>query len=657
MMLLRSVVAVVVAAVCAAAHAQTLVGGIIDEDETWDLARSPFLVSTNATVEQGATLTIEPGVEVLFREGVGLRVGIDGLNPDRTGTLIADGTAAQPIVFGLAIPGSALWTGVQFGRDAEDGIASTDGRYVRGSIIRHALISDAVDAIDAIEAAPFLEALDFSGPGDVISIVRPDPLRVIWIRGLNVQGGGVGVNVQSAIDVRIIDADFVDTDFPIRVSMDQDDDTLLLIDNVSTHGAQIAVDVDRVDALTLLDSRFEVSGSIAVDLLGDSGVIRRCEFIGNNASRTSLRGGGMGIIGGIGWLVEDCLFERNQAGSTSQADGAGLYFAGENITLRRCTFIENVSERSGGGASLRIEASDHDCVVEDCDFIDNQAVSGSGGGLLVNAIRSSQETVLVLRCRFEGNSGQLAGGLTVGSRNARITDNDFIANVGQDSAGALRMLNDVDNASIRANRFVRNRTGAAGGAIDLVQTSFTGDLLIESNTFDGNEADLGGAVGNIPRGSLRFIGNEFKQNVARLGGAIHVRPSGIASLAIDGDDSNCFLGNVADLGSTIYNGSAEDIDATRVCWGTEDLAEIAGMIYDNADDATRGVVLIDPIATDCTAPCRADLDGDGELSIFDFLAFLNLFQDADPAADFDGDGELTIFDFLAFQNEFDAGCD
>jgi hypothetical protein len=25
-------------------------------------------------------------------------------------------------------------------------------------------------------------------------------------------------------------------------------------------------------------------------------------------------------------------------------------------------------------------------------------------------------------------------------------------------------------------------------------------------------------------------------------------------------------------------------------------------------------------------------------------------------ADLDGDGELTIFDFLAFQNAFDAGC-
>lgn len=54
--------------------------------------------------------------------------------------------------------------------------------------------------------------------------------------------------------------------------------------------------------------------------------------------------------------------------------------------------------------------------------------------------------------------------------------------------------------------------------------------------------------------------------------------------------------------------------------------------------------------------CPADLDGDGELTLFDFLAFQNLFDSGDPAADFDGDGELTIFDFLAFQNAFDAGC-
>lgn len=54
--------------------------------------------------------------------------------------------------------------------------------------------------------------------------------------------------------------------------------------------------------------------------------------------------------------------------------------------------------------------------------------------------------------------------------------------------------------------------------------------------------------------------------------------------------------------------------------------------------------------------CFVDLDGDGSLTIFDFLAFQNAFDDGNPVADFDGDGALTIFDFLAFQNEFDIGC-
>ncbi|MFI4881355.1 MAG: GC-type dockerin domain-anchored protein, partial [Phycisphaerales bacterium JB064] len=55
-------------------------------------------------------------------------------------------------------------------------------------------------------------------------------------------------------------------------------------------------------------------------------------------------------------------------------------------------------------------------------------------------------------------------------------------------------------------------------------------------------------------------------------------------------------------------------------------------------------------------PCPADLDGDGELTIFDFLAFQNAFDAMEPVADFDGDGDFTLFDFLAFQNAFDLGC-
>ncbi|MFI4916749.1 MAG: CotH kinase family protein [Phycisphaerales bacterium JB060] len=62
------------------------------------------------------------------------------------------------------------------------------------------------------------------------------------------------------------------------------------------------------------------------------------------------------------------------------------------------------------------------------------------------------------------------------------------------------------------------------------------------------------------------------------------------------------------------------------------------------------------MATIACEGCPPDLDGDGELTIFDFLMFQNLFDAMDPRADFDEDGMFTLFDFLAFQNAFDQGC-
>jgi hypothetical protein len=54
--------------------------------------------------------------------------------------------------------------------------------------------------------------------------------------------------------------------------------------------------------------------------------------------------------------------------------------------------------------------------------------------------------------------------------------------------------------------------------------------------------------------------------------------------------------------------------------------------------------------------CTPDLDGNGALDLFDFLAFTNLFNAGDPRADLDGNSALDLFDFLTFTNLFNAGC-
>ena len=75
-----------------------------------------------------------------------------------------------------------------------------------------------------------------------------------------------------------------------------------------------------------------------------------------------------------------------------------------------------------------------------------------------------------------------------------------------------------------------------------------------------------------------------------------------------------------------------------------------------AEPGLRPVTLMPSPVLEVTAGCFADFDGDGELTIFDFLAFQNAFAAGDLRADCDASGALDIFDFLCFQNAFAAGC-
>ncbi len=54
--------------------------------------------------------------------------------------------------------------------------------------------------------------------------------------------------------------------------------------------------------------------------------------------------------------------------------------------------------------------------------------------------------------------------------------------------------------------------------------------------------------------------------------------------------------------------------------------------------------------------CPADLDRDGAATLFDFAAFVHLFNAGDGRADLDRDGELDWCDFLEFEREYRDAC-
>ena len=106
------------------AGASTLHSGFITSDETWTLAGSPHIINAGTTVKNGATLTIEPGVEVRFNQDATnprLIIGEIGVS-STAGKLIAQGTESQKIKItsNADSPQPGDWNDIYFSENASN---------------------------------------------------------------------------------------------------------------------------------------------------------------------------------------------------------------------------------------------------------------------------------------------------------------------------------------------------------------------------------------------------------------------------------------------------------------------------------------------------------------------------------------------------------
>lgn len=147
----------------------------------------------------------------------------------------------------------------------------------------------------------------------------------------------------------------------------------------------------------------------------------------------------------------------------------------------------------------------------------------------------------------------------------------------------------------------------------------------------------------------------------------------VGTIPRDGHENHTFVGfldtlrisNVARYLGNSFNPPQGDLTPKQ---GTELLFNFndphgSDTVQDESHNAFVGTLGAGPCV--CSMPsltdgqrCEADCDGDCAytLTLFDFLCFVNKFNEQDPYADCDASGDFTLFDFLCYVNLFNEGC-
>ena len=133
-------------------YGQTNVSGVISSNTTWSLINSPYIVTGNILVNEGVTLTIEPGVVVKFDSEKVMQI---------RGELIAQGTSESKITFtsNASNPASGDWDNMQFLEETTD--ASFSGStYTSGSIMEYCIVEYA-NNLYIYRSRPFINYSEF----------------------------------------------------------------------------------------------------------------------------------------------------------------------------------------------------------------------------------------------------------------------------------------------------------------------------------------------------------------------------------------------------------------------------------------------------------------------------------------------------------------
>jgi len=598
-------------------HADTIVGGPITVNATWAASNSPFVVSQSVVVVNGATLTIDPGVEVRFNPDLAILVN--------DGQLIARGTQVSNIVFTAArVPPGAesnRWGYIRFEDTAIDAIFDGEGNYTNGCVIEYAVVeyaggTDVEGAIHAKASAPLIGQCDFHHNanggiyGDLASgIMIVDNLisnnsflgsaGAVSLTGSNIvvsgniisdnTGGVAAVYLYSADNIHVMENTIMNNTGPGISCGGSFGYGIQIISNV-VHG-------NSSRGISVFSSQSAVINANIIQANGESGI--------NLSSAHSAVVTDNRVIGNLSW--------------------SGIYVnMSDDVLVEGNTICSNSAHLYGGGVCFR--ASD-DPVLRDNVILDNSG-SQKGGGVCCGRANNKCSRPLLTGNTIRGNSAGEGGGIYLYSFDAIVSNNIISSNLAANGAGVYSYFQET-TVTVTENNIQSNTASWDGGGLYLYGASL-GQADLTGNLIAANSSDDGGGVFLQAMDEITFTGNDISRNTASNGGGLYISGSTsvllqgntISSNVVTGSGSAAYLTDSADgvvlsidpafpsrilgnVGSySVYNdntfssfddpGSPGNVDGRNVWWGTTNSTEISAAIYDFFDDAGKGRVFYEP---------------------------------------------------------------
>jgi hypothetical protein len=399
------------------------VSGTIAQNTVWTNDKTYVVSGNSLGVAPGVTLTIQPGTVVRFASNLSLNVG---------GTLIADGTAQQPIVFMPDTPGSA-WNRVYFDDPSTDAVVDAIGSYSSGNVLRNVRVQGAAGGIVCNSATPYLSQLSTDAGGINCTLGAGD----FWLLESSITG------------------------------------------NVSVSGTGHV----RRSAVTSGNLSLGAGSDVLTDSISGTNSITTSVTLGNNSSVVSSSTGDISI-NGYG-TVQNCsahgtvsLGSGNVVSNTvngSITTGSGLVtgnqVAGGSISLSSGTIVSNTVK--GGGIITGAAVSVHSNTTENALSTGIQA--GAGASLVGNRVVGSGGTgIIATTGLLQGNliANTAGDGVQVGG--ATVVSNTFTG-----IAGRALYLTGGFPLKIQDNNFEFNR-----GSYDLYNDNSAGagsDVAAQGN--------------------------------------------------------------------------------------------------------------------------------------------------------------------------------